>query len=80
MRNRKVIQMRTSSRIILAAAVAAAALILAPVTAFADDLTVMPDKESYETGDKVVVTIDTGSTDAVPPDVSVEFPANRLNF
>ncbi|MBO4267271.1 MAG: hypothetical protein J5910_08820, partial [Lachnospiraceae bacterium] len=71
--------MRTSS-IMLAAAAAAGILILGPVSVSADELTVTADKESYEIGDKVVVTVNTGSTDAVPPDVSVEFPTKRLNF
>ncbi len=49
---------------------------------FADGLTVSADKETYETGDRVTIVIDASSVGdgSVPPDVQVEFDANRLNF
>ena len=48
----------------------------------ADGLTVSADKESCEIGDKITVSVDAQSIGdgTVPPDIQVEFNANRLNF
>ena len=72
--------MKRPAKILTTTALTALMLMLGSTLVFAEGLTVSSDKDSYEIGDKVTVTVDTGSADAVPPDVSVEFAANRLNF
>ena len=63
------------------AAIFAAVFMSAGLDVYADGLSVSTDKETCEIGDKITVTVDTGAADAdVPPDVSVEFNSNRLNF
>ena len=73
--------MKKIVKIISIAAVFTIVLRAQSLTVHADGLTVSTDKDSCEIGDKITVTVDTGATgDSIPPDVSVEFNANRLNF
>ena len=74
--------MKKSVKVLYAAAVAAVITFLTAAPVYADGLSVTADKESCEIGDKITVTIDAKEIgDGVtPPDVSVEFNANRLNF
>ncbi len=73
--------MKNHARITTMAALFAMAAMLGGTNVYAEGLTVSADPESCETGDKVTISVDTGTADGdVPPDVSVEFNANRLNF
>ena len=48
---------------------------------YAEGLSVSADKDACENGDKVTVTVDASAIEGeTPPDIQVEFDANRLNF
>ena len=72
---------RLLSKIITTAISAATVAILFTAGVHAEGLIVTADKESYEIGDKVTVTVDASAIEGeTPPDIQVEFDANRLNF
>ena len=74
--------MKKLAKVFYVAFIAAVITFSAAGTVYAEGLNVTADKESCEIGDRITVTIDAKEIgDGVtPPDVSVEFNANRLNF
>ena len=73
--------MRKLVRVITTGALVALLSAAASQEVHAEGLSVSADKESCEIGDRVTITVDAQTADAAaPPDVSVEFNSNRLNF
>ena len=74
--------MRNLAKIIVAVAMIAAVTGAGARNVHAEGLVVSPDKESCEIGDTVSFTVDAeGVGDGtIPPDIQVEFNANRLSF
>ena len=74
--------MKHFSKILLTTVLTALAATTLTQNVFADGLSVSADKETCETGESFTVTIDATSVGdgTIPPDVQVEFDANRLQF
>ena len=73
--------MKNLARIITTVAITAIVIMSGTKQVYAEGLGVTADKESCEIGDKVTITVDAQIGDATaPPDVSVDFNSNRLNF